>query len=83
MKRDSFLEGLFEIGLGLIGLGLGVALLLPPLPPTPGFSQHRWQVVTGFAPPVSGVVEAMAVAVVVLAVYVLFCGSRRGAKTTQ
>ena len=81
MKGNSFLVGFLEVCGGLVGLALCAAVLLPTLPPTPGFSQHQWRIVMGVTPPVSGLAEAAAICGLVLAIYVIFLGARRIAKT--
>ena len=77
----SLLLGLFEVVEGLVALGLCLTLLLPPLPPAPGFSQRQWQFGVPPMPSVYGAVEALMVGGVVLATYVIFLGARRIART--
>lgn len=73
--------GFGEIVEGLVGLALCLSVLLPPLPPAPGFSQRQWQFGVPPMPPVSGAVEALLVGGVALAIYVIVLGARRIAKT--
>ena len=77
----SVLLGLFEVVEGLVVLVLCLAVLLPPLPPTPGFSQGQWRFGTAPLPPVPMAFEVLMVGGVVLALYVMFLGARRIAKT--
>lgn len=78
--KQSLKVGYWEIVEGIVGLALCLVVLLPPLPPAPGFSQRQWQFRVHPMPPVSRAVEVLMVGGAMLAIYVIYLGARRIAR---